>query len=99
MRREKLYLTDIVEAADSIHNFLQGVSRERFIGNDLLRSAVLQKLPSSAKPPRDCRRNFAHATRQSNGRTSSPSATSPFMLTSPWTGPSSGLRQLRTFPS
>jgi uncharacterized protein with HEPN domain len=44
MRREKLYLTDIVEAADAIRNFLQGVSREHFIGNDLLRSAVLQKL-------------------------------------------------------
>lgn len=44
MPREKLYLTDIVEASDAIRNFLQGVFREHFIGNDLLRSAVLQKL-------------------------------------------------------
>jgi uncharacterized protein with HEPN domain len=44
MRREKLYLTDIVEAADSIRVFLAGVERERFLQDDLLRSAVLQKL-------------------------------------------------------
>jgi len=44
MRREELYLVDIVEAADSIARFLVGVDRDRFIGDDLLRSAVLQKL-------------------------------------------------------
>jgi uncharacterized protein with HEPN domain len=44
MRREELYLTDIVEAADSIQNFLSGVNRKDFLRNDLLRSAVLQKL-------------------------------------------------------
>lgn len=31
MRREKLYLTDIVEAADAIQLFLRGVSRDAFL--------------------------------------------------------------------
>lgn len=44
MRRERLYLLDIVEAADAIRSFLVGVSESAFLGNDLLRSAVLQKL-------------------------------------------------------
>jgi len=44
MRREKLYLADIVEAADAVAVFLSGVKRERFLQDDLLRSAVLQKL-------------------------------------------------------
>lgn len=44
MRRERLYLTDIVEAADAIRGFLEGVSEIEFLGNDLLQSAVLQKL-------------------------------------------------------
>ena len=44
MRREELYLNDIVEAAESIQRFLAGVEREIFLQNDLLRSAVLQKL-------------------------------------------------------
>jgi len=44
MRREELYLRDIVEAADDVARFLSGVSREEFFQNDLVRSAVLQKL-------------------------------------------------------
>ena len=44
MRREKLYLADILEAADAIGKFLAGVERERFLSDDMLRSAVLQKL-------------------------------------------------------
>src|SRR5215213_6418084 len=44
MRRERLYLLDIVEAADAIRSFLQDVQESAFLGNDLLRSAVLQKL-------------------------------------------------------
>ena len=30
MRREKLYLNDIVEVADAIHLFLRGVSQDAF---------------------------------------------------------------------
>jgi len=44
MRRERLYLLDIVEAADAIRNFLDGVEESTFLREDLLRSAVLQKL-------------------------------------------------------
>lgn len=44
MRREELYLADIVEAADAIRGFLGRIGRADFVGNDLVRSAVLQKL-------------------------------------------------------
>jgi uncharacterized protein with HEPN domain len=44
MRREELYLTDIVEAADAIQQFLIGIQRDDFLDSDLVRSAVLQKL-------------------------------------------------------
>ena len=44
MRREELYLTDMVEAADAISQFVLGVEQDAFSQNDLLRSAVLQKL-------------------------------------------------------
>ena len=44
MRPERLYLTDIVEAADAVAGFIGGLARESFEGNDLLRSAVLHKL-------------------------------------------------------
>ena len=44
MRREKLYLDDIVQAAAEIQEFLAGVSKESFLGNNMLRSAVLNKL-------------------------------------------------------
>ena len=44
MRRERLYLLDILEAADAIRKFLDGVEEPAFLQNDLLRSAVLQKL-------------------------------------------------------
>jgi len=43
-RRELLYLTDIVEAAEAIASFIQGQDRDSFVGNDLVRSAILQKL-------------------------------------------------------
>ena len=44
MRRDELYLHDIVEAAESIDAFLAGRWRESFMQDDLLRSAVLHKL-------------------------------------------------------
>lgn len=61
MRREELYLTDIVEAADAIQKFLQDVRQEDFVGNDLLRSAVLQKLTiigeAAVRLPKEFQRN------------------------------------------
>ena len=44
MRPEELYLTDIVEAAEAIQTFVSNLNVDNFIGNDLIRSAVLQKL-------------------------------------------------------
>jgi uncharacterized protein with HEPN domain len=44
MRPEQLYLTDILEAAKAIGLFCKDVRFEHFEGNDMLRSAVLQKL-------------------------------------------------------
>jgi uncharacterized protein with HEPN domain len=44
MRPERLYLSDIIEAADAIGNFVEGIEEAEFISNDLIRSAVLQKL-------------------------------------------------------
>ena len=44
MRQDRLYLDDIVEAADSIDTFLADIVEEDFLDSDLLQSAVLQKL-------------------------------------------------------
>ena len=44
MRREDLYLSDIVEAADAIARFISGISWDRFRDDELVQSAVLQKL-------------------------------------------------------
>lgn len=44
MRPEKLYLTDIVEAARSIERFVMGQDLDEFERNEMMNSAVLQKL-------------------------------------------------------
>jgi uncharacterized protein with HEPN domain len=44
MRPDRLYLEDILGAADDIAVFLQGSDKARFTGDDKLRSAVLFKL-------------------------------------------------------
>ena len=44
MRHERLYLADIVEAADYIAEFIAGVDFRTFEESELLRSAVVQKL-------------------------------------------------------
>lgn len=44
MRPDRLYLTDMVDAADTIARFLGGISKEHFMDDELLQSAVLQKL-------------------------------------------------------
>ncbi|MCL5102734.1 MAG: DUF86 domain-containing protein [Armatimonadetes bacterium] len=44
MRDEGLYLEDIVEAADSIRDFLSGCDRDQFDWSEMMRSAVLHKL-------------------------------------------------------
>jgi uncharacterized protein with HEPN domain len=44
MRPEKLYLTDIVEAAEAISRFVMGETYYEFEQNEMMNSAVLQKL-------------------------------------------------------
>jgi uncharacterized protein with HEPN domain len=44
MRPEKLYLTDIVEAAQAIARFVMGEGYDEFEQNEMMNSAVLQKL-------------------------------------------------------
>jgi uncharacterized protein with HEPN domain len=44
LERDELYLRDIMEAADAIAAFISGMREASFVGNDLVRSAVLQKL-------------------------------------------------------
>ncbi len=44
MRPDKLYLTDIVEAADAIAKFLTNTTRDEFMIDELRQSAILQKL-------------------------------------------------------
>lgn len=44
MRRELLYLQDIVEAGAAISRFLEGVTEGDFLHDELRQSAVLQKL-------------------------------------------------------
>ncbi len=58
MRRERLYLLDILEAADSIRTFLNGVEEPTFLHDDLLRSAVLQKLAIIGEAASRLPRNF-----------------------------------------
>ena len=44
MRRDELYLADIIEATDAIERFLQDISKDDFLNDELRQSAVLQKL-------------------------------------------------------
>jgi len=62
MRREAQYLTDIVEAADAIKQFLAGVRSEDFFKDELRQSAVLQKLivigEAAARLPKEFRAQY-----------------------------------------
>ncbi len=44
MSREKFYLKDIIEAVNAIERFLQNVTKDKFLTDELLQSAVLHKL-------------------------------------------------------
>ncbi len=63
MRRERLYLADIIEAADSIAQFLDEADIQRFQEDEMLRSAVLHKLTvigeAAARLPADFRAKYS----------------------------------------
>ena len=44
MQPEKIYLVDILEAADTIQRFLEPISEDSFLSDELRQSSVLQKL-------------------------------------------------------
>ncbi len=44
MRRDELYLVDMIEAAVAATTFVQDVDETAFLASDLIQSAVLQKL-------------------------------------------------------
>ena len=44
MRREHLYLQDIIEAIDMIQTFLEGMDVSTFLASELHKVAILQKL-------------------------------------------------------
>jgi uncharacterized protein with HEPN domain len=43
-RHDRLYLLDMINAADAVGGFIAGHSRETFIADDMCRTAVLKKL-------------------------------------------------------
>ncbi len=63
MRRERLYLGDILEAADAIAQFVAGLTERSFLESDLVRSAVVQKLTiigeAAAKLPVELKQRHA----------------------------------------
>lgn len=50
MRRDDLYLHDIIEAVDHIGAFLGEADSEGFLKSELVRSAVVQKLAIIGEP-------------------------------------------------
>lgn len=64
MRRELLYLEDLVEAADAVARFIAVVDEARFLEDELVQSAVLQKLivigEAASKVSRDSRETHSH---------------------------------------
>ena len=62
MRHEKLYLTDIVEASQAIQRFIMGENFNGFEQNEMMNSAVLQKLmvigEAAARLPKEFTQRF-----------------------------------------
>lgn len=51
MRRDDLYLSDIIEAVDHIAAFIAGADLEAFQKSEMMRSAVVQKLANIGAEP------------------------------------------------
>ena len=98
MRRETLYLQDIIEACDLLDTFLEGMDASAFMSSELHKAAALQKLAVIGEAAARLRRSFARNSRRWNGATSSRSETSPFTLTSPCSGTLFGQQPMTMFP-
>lgn len=44
MRNDRLYLADILDSIEAIERFTTGIDEARFVADELIQSAVLQKL-------------------------------------------------------
>jgi uncharacterized protein with HEPN domain len=75
MRRESLYLTDIVEAADHIADFIAGTDFQTFQQSEMLRSAVVQKLAVIGEAAARVSEELKTRHPQAPGHRSSPSVT------------------------
>ena len=93
MRHEKLYLTDIVEAARAIEKFIMGEDFNEFEQNEMMNSAVLQKLAvigeAASKLPKEFTKRFPEIP----GWILSDSATLLCMSTLPFVGILPGWRR------
>jgi len=63
LREPKLYLKDILEAAEAIEGFVEGMGYEEFVSNDLVTSAVIRKLEiigeAAKKVPEEIKQKFS----------------------------------------
>jgi len=99
MRRERLYLEDIVTAADAIAEFTYAQNPESFEADLMLRSAVVHQLTVMVKWWRICPRDFAGVTPRFLGPTSKASAISSSTTISESIGKRFGVPQPPGFPS
>jgi uncharacterized protein with HEPN domain len=91
MRPEKLYLTDIVEAAQSIARFVMGEDFDEFEQNEMMNSAMLQKLTVIGEAASRCQRNLQTVSPKFPGWISLLFGILLFMNISPFAGTLPGL--------
>jgi uncharacterized protein with HEPN domain len=88
MRSDRLYLADILDAIEAIQCFTSGIDEARFIADELIQSAVLQKLSVIG----EAAERLSEATRaqipEISGRKLSDFAMWRCMRTFQWTGAS-----------
>ena len=86
MRRDDLYLNDIIESTDHIAEFIAGVDFAAFQKSEMMRSAVVQKLAIVGRQRHGCPRKRGIVIQRSHGPRSSLFETSLFTPTSALTG-------------
>lgn len=82
MRDERLYLADILEAAEAVSHFVAGMTEDDWIEDEVKHDAVMYRLIIIGGRRRGCPKNSASAIPRLRGPTSSGFATSQCMPTS-----------------
>lgn len=90
MRRDELYLVDMIEAAVAATTFVQDVDETAFLESDLFQSAAIQKLLVIGEAAGRVSPRSGNAGQPCRGGPSPDSATSPFTRTSRSIGQSCG---------